>query len=77
MEFMLLSRLIGDPTYENLARRAIRALWDRRHPGTGLVGEEGGIEWGRGGRGEIGGGRGRGRGRDRRRVRKEQEEGRR
>jgi mannosidase alpha-like ER degradation enhancer 1 len=38
VEFTLLSRLIGDPTYENLARRAIRALWDRRHPSTGLVG---------------------------------------
>ena len=39
MEFTLLSRLIGDPMYENLARRAVRALWDRRHPVTGLVGE--------------------------------------
>ena len=39
MEFTLLSRLVGDPTYENLARRAVRALWDKRHPVTGLVGE--------------------------------------
>lgn len=39
VEFTLLSRLIGDPTYEKLARRAVRALWDRRHPVTGLVGE--------------------------------------
>lgn len=38
VEFTLLSRLVGDPTYENLARRAVRALWDRRHPVTGLVG---------------------------------------
>ena len=41
VEFTLLSRLLGDPTYERLARRAVRALWDRRHPGTGLVGEHG------------------------------------
>ena len=39
VEFTLLSRLVGDPTYENLARRAVRALWDKRHPATGLVGE--------------------------------------
>lgn len=39
VEFTLLSRLVGDPTYENLARRAVRALWDKRHPVTGLVGE--------------------------------------
>lgn len=39
MEFTLLSRLLGDPVYENVARRAVRALWERRHRHTGLVGE--------------------------------------
>ena len=41
VEFTLLSRLVGDPTYEKLARRSVRALWDKRHPTTGLVGELG------------------------------------
>ena len=39
MEFGLLSRLLGDPVYENLARKAVRVLWDHRHPKTGLVGK--------------------------------------
>ena len=39
LELGILSRLLGDPTYENMARRAVRALWDMRHPHTGLVGE--------------------------------------
>ncbi len=39
VEFTLLSRLLGDPVYEGVARRAVRALWDRRHRTTGLVGE--------------------------------------
>ena len=39
LEFTLLSRLLGDPVYEHLARRAVRALWDRRHKNTGLVGQ--------------------------------------
>ena len=43
VEFTLLSRLVGDPTYENLARRAVRTLWDKRHPETGLVGEFWGV----------------------------------
>ncbi|XP_019855099.1 PREDICTED: ER degradation-enhancing alpha-mannosidase-like protein 1 [Amphimedon queenslandica] len=38
LEFSILSRLVGDPIYENLARRAVRTLWDLRHPRTGLVG---------------------------------------
>lgn len=38
VEFGLLSRLLGDPVYENLARKAVRALWDRRHSRTGLLG---------------------------------------
>ncbi len=40
LEFTLLSRLLGDPVYENVARRAVRALWDHRHRRTGLVGKE-------------------------------------
>ena len=39
IEFTLLSRLLGDPVYENVARRAVRALWERRHRTTGLVGQ--------------------------------------
>ena len=38
LEFNLLSRLLGDPVYESLARRAVRALWDHRSQHTGLVG---------------------------------------
>lgn len=40
LELGILSRLLGDPTYENMARRAVRTLWDLRHPHTGLVGEK-------------------------------------
>ena len=39
VEFALLSRLLGEPMFEGVARRAVRALWDRRHWNTGLVGE--------------------------------------
>ena len=39
IEFTLLSRLLGDPVYENVARRAVRALWEHRHRHTGLVGK--------------------------------------
>jgi mannosidase alpha-like ER degradation enhancer 1 len=38
LEFILLSRLLDDPVYEGVARKAVRAIWDRRHPWTGLVG---------------------------------------
>ena len=38
LEFGLLSRLVGDPTFEMRARKAVKVLWDRRHPVTGLVG---------------------------------------
>ena len=38
IEFGLLSRLLDDPTYENMARNVIRTLWDYRHPRTGLLG---------------------------------------
>ena len=39
VEFGVLSRLLGDPVYENLARKAVRVLWDHRHPHTGLLGQ--------------------------------------
>ena len=38
VEFGLLSRLLGDPVYENLARQAVRSLWSKRHVKTGLLG---------------------------------------
>jgi hypothetical protein len=38
LEMGLLSRLLGDPVYEGYARRAIRALWNRRAQPTGLLG---------------------------------------
>jgi hypothetical protein len=43
IEFTLLSRLLGDPVYENVARRSVRAIWERRHRNTGLVGQY--INW--------------------------------
>jgi mannosidase alpha-like ER degradation enhancer 1 len=43
LEFILLSRLLDDPVYEGVARKAVRAIWDRRHPWTGLVGESGWV----------------------------------
>ena len=44
VEFTILSRLLGDPVYEGVARRAVRALWDHRHKHTGLVGQFGWIK---------------------------------
>ena len=38
LEMGLLSRLLGDPVYEGYARRAIKALWNRRSQPTGLLG---------------------------------------
>ncbi|GBG26883.1 Mannosyl-oligosaccharide alpha-1,2-mannosidase [Hondaea fermentalgiana] len=38
MEFGLLSRLSARPEFEAKARRAMLALWNRKHPDTGLVG---------------------------------------
>uniref|UniRef100_A0A2P2I8D5 alpha-1,2-Mannosidase n=1 Tax=Hirondellea gigas TaxID=1518452 RepID=A0A2P2I8D5_9CRUS len=38
VEFGILSKLLGDPTYQQAARRANRALWVRRHNTTGLMG---------------------------------------
>ncbi|KAM4582783.1 ER degradation-enhancing alpha-mannosidase-like protein 1 isoform 2-T2 [Fundulus diaphanus] len=38
VEFGILSRLIGDSTFEWVARRAVRALWNLRSNKTGLLG---------------------------------------
>ncbi|KAJ1527026.1 hypothetical protein ONE63_008570 [Megalurothrips usitatus] len=38
LEFGLLSRLLKDPTYENLARKASHTLWSLRSKTTGLLG---------------------------------------
>ncbi|GBN45065.1 ER degradation-enhancing alpha-mannosidase-like protein 1, partial [Araneus ventricosus] len=38
LEFGMLSRLIGDPVYEGVARRAVKALWELRSKNTGLLG---------------------------------------
>jgi len=38
LEFGLLSRLTGDSTFEYVARRAVHAIWSRRHRQTNLLG---------------------------------------
>ncbi|XP_015923941.1 ER degradation-enhancing alpha-mannosidase-like protein 1 [Parasteatoda tepidariorum] len=38
LEFGMLSRLLKDPVYEGVARRAVRALWQLRSNNTGLLG---------------------------------------
>jgi mannosidase alpha-like ER degradation enhancer 1 len=38
LEFSILSRLVGDPVYEKVARRAVNSLWDKRNNVTGLLG---------------------------------------
>lgn len=38
LEFSILSRLIGDPVYERVARRAVHSLWNKRNNVTGLLG---------------------------------------
>ncbi|XP_071082851.1 ER degradation-enhancing alpha-mannosidase-like protein 1 isoform X1 [Haliotis cracherodii] len=38
LEFGILSRLLGDPVYESLARRAVQMLWKYRSNVTGLFG---------------------------------------
>ncbi|CAF0905716.1 unnamed protein product [Rotaria sordida] len=38
LEFSILSRLVGDPVYEQVARRAVNSLWDKRNNVTGLLG---------------------------------------
>lgn len=40
LEFGILSRLLGDPVFENLARKAVAALWKHRSQETGLLGKE-------------------------------------
>ena len=39
VEFGILSRLLGDSTFEWVARRAVRALWSLRSKETGLLGQ--------------------------------------
>lgn len=46
LEFGMLSRLLGDPTYESFARRAVDALWRQRNNETGLFGNVINIETG-------------------------------
>ena len=38
LEFSILSRLVGDPVYERVARRAVNSLWAKRNNVTGLLG---------------------------------------
>ena len=38
LEFSILSRLVGDPVYEGVARRAVNSLWAKRNNITGLLG---------------------------------------
>jgi len=38
LEFSILSRLVGDPVYERVARRAVSSLWAKRNNVTGLLG---------------------------------------
>lgn len=38
VEFGILSRLLGDSTFEWVARRAVKALWNLRSNDTGLLG---------------------------------------
>ena len=38
LEFAVLSRLLGDPVYEAVARRAVKRLWAYRSNVTGLFG---------------------------------------
>jgi hypothetical protein len=38
LEFGVLSRLTGDPSFEAVSRRAVNALWHRKAPLTGLIG---------------------------------------
>uniref|UniRef100_A0A8C7VF87 ER degradation enhancer, mannosidase alpha-like 1 n=1 Tax=Oncorhynchus mykiss TaxID=8022 RepID=A0A8C7VF87_ONCMY len=46
VEFGILSRLIGDSTFEWVARRAVPALWNLRSNETGLLGNVGNIQTG-------------------------------
>jgi len=46
LEFGILSRLLGDPVFENLARKAVAALWKHRSRETGLLGNVINVETG-------------------------------
>ncbi|XP_008155548.2 ER degradation-enhancing alpha-mannosidase-like protein 1 [Eptesicus fuscus] len=46
VEFGMLSRLLGDSTFEWVARRAVKALWSLRSSGTGLLGNVVNIQTG-------------------------------
>ncbi|XP_013369182.1 PREDICTED: ER degradation-enhancing alpha-mannosidase-like protein 1 isoform X1 [Chinchilla lanigera] len=46
VEFGILSRLLGDPTFEWVARRAVKALWNLRSNDTGLLGNVVNIQTG-------------------------------
>ncbi|KAG8516849.1 ER degradation-enhancing alpha-mannosidase-like protein 1, partial [Galemys pyrenaicus] len=46
LEFGILSRLLGDPTFEWVARRAVKALWALRSNETGLLGNVVNIQTG-------------------------------
>ncbi|OCT83305.1 hypothetical protein XELAEV_18025842mg [Xenopus laevis] len=46
VEFGILSRLLGDSTFELVARRAVRALWSLRSNNTGLLGNVVNIQTG-------------------------------
>lgn len=46
LEFGILSRLLGDPVFENLARKAVAALWKHRSQETGLLGNVINVETG-------------------------------
>jgi mannosidase alpha-like ER degradation enhancer 1 len=39
-KFLPLSRLTGDPTFENLARKAVETLYNKRDSTTGLLADE-------------------------------------
>ncbi|EDQ91080.1 uncharacterized protein MONBRDRAFT_31742 [Monosiga brevicollis MX1] len=47
LEFGVLSALTGDPVYAGVAKRALRAIWSRRSPKTGLLGNTMDIHTGR------------------------------
>ena len=42
-----ISRLLGDPVYESLARRALNSIWELRDNSTGLFGNVMNIQTGR------------------------------
>ena len=46
LELGVMSRLLGDPVYESLARRAVQSLWTIRNNDTGLFGTNMNIQSG-------------------------------